>query len=87
MRRGATTIWAVALGAGAAVYATLDADSHGSDAERIVRTLLALALGLGAARVLRAHAVRRVGGLSGDVLGALCEIATTVCLVVLASGG
>ena len=45
---------------------------------------LAVALGLGAARLVRGHAERRVGGLTGDVLGALVEITTTVVLVVLA---
>lgn len=45
---------------------------------------LAVALGLGAARLLRDHAVRRVGGVTGDVLGALVETTTAVVLVVLA---
>ena len=45
---------------------------------------LAVALGLGAARLVRGHAERRVGGLTGDVLGALVEVTTTVVLVVLA---
>lgn len=45
---------------------------------------LAVAAGLGAARLLRRHAVRRVGGITGDVLGALVETTTAVVLVVLA---
>lgn len=45
---------------------------------------LAVAAGLGTARVLRDHAVRRVGGVTGDVLGALVETTTAVVLVVLA---
>ena len=40
---------------------------------------------LGAAAVRR-HAVRRLGGVSGDVFGALVEIATAGVLVVLAAG-
>lgn len=46
----------------------------------------AVVTGLGVARVLRAHAVRRIGGVTGDVLGALVEVTTTVVLVVLALG-
>ena len=46
--------------------------------------VLAVAAGLGAARLLRDHAVRRIGGVTGDVLGALVETTTAVVLVVLA---
>jgi adenosylcobinamide-GDP ribazoletransferase len=45
---------------------------------------LAVAAGLGAAFAVQRHAVRRLGGITGDVLGALAEIATTVTLVVAA---
>jgi adenosylcobinamide-GDP ribazoletransferase len=47
---------------------------------------LAVVAGLGAALALQRHAVRRVGGITGDVLGALAEIAATVTLVVAAMG-
>jgi adenosylcobinamide-GDP ribazoletransferase len=43
----------------------------------------AVLTGLLAAWVVRHHAVRRLGGVSGDVFGALVELATTVVLVVL----
>jgi adenosylcobinamide-GDP ribazoletransferase len=44
---------------------------------------VAVAAGLLAARSLRSHAVRRLGGITGDVLGALVEVTTAVVLVVL----
>jgi adenosylcobinamide-GDP ribazoletransferase len=47
---------------------------------------LAVAAGLGAALAVQRHAVRRLGGITGDVLGALAEIAATVTLVVAAMG-
>ncbi|WP_243717070.1 adenosylcobinamide-GDP ribazoletransferase [Actinomadura darangshiensis] len=45
----------------------------------------AVAAGLAAALLLLRHAVRRLGGVTGDVLGALVEIATTAALVALTS--
>jgi adenosylcobinamide-GDP ribazoletransferase len=47
---------------------------------------LAIVAGLAAAFGLERHAVRRLGGITGDVLGALAEVATTVTLVVAAMG-
>jgi adenosylcobinamide-GDP ribazoletransferase len=47
---------------------------------------LAVVAGLAAAFVLQRHAVRRLGGITGDVLGALIETAATVTLVVAAMG-
>ncbi len=47
---------------------------------------LGVVAGLAAALGLERHAVRRLGGITGDVLGALVEVATTVALVVAAAG-
>jgi adenosylcobinamide-GDP ribazoletransferase len=47
---------------------------------------LAVVVGLAAAFALQRHAVRRLGGITGDVLGALAEVAATVTLVVAAMG-
>jgi adenosylcobinamide-GDP ribazoletransferase len=47
---------------------------------------LAVAAGLVVAWGLERHAVRRLGGITGDVLGALAEVATTVTLIVATMG-
>ncbi|HEY6295251.1 MAG TPA: adenosylcobinamide-GDP ribazoletransferase [Streptosporangiaceae bacterium] len=47
---------------------------------------VAVAAGLAAAFALERHAVRRLGGITGDVLGALAEVAAAVALVVAAAG-
>lgn len=47
---------------------------------------LAIALGLGTALLMLRHATRRLGGITGDVLGALTEISATTALVTLAIG-
>lgn len=87
VRRGVTSVWFALLATAFAAYAIVDPDTSGSSPARVLRTVLAVALALLVARGVRRHAARRVGGLSGDVLGALSEIATAVCLVVLSAGG
>ncbi len=47
------------------------------------QVVVALVVGLVVARLLRAHCVRRLGGMTGDVLGALLEVTTAVVLVVV----
>ena len=50
------------------------------------RGALAIALGAAVVVVLSWHTARRFGGMTGDVLGAACELATTTTLVVLVAG-
>ncbi len=76
----ATAATLAAAAAAVAISATVAGGQLG-------RTLpLAVAAGLAAAFAVQRHAVRRLGGITGDVLGALAEIATTVTLVVAAMG-
>lgn len=51
-----------------------------------VHHALAVLTGLGAAQLLLRHCVRRFGGVTGDVFGALAETAATICLVALVLG-
>lgn len=46
----------------------------------------AVAAGLAVAWLLERHAVRRLGGVTGDVLGALAEVATTVVAIIACLG-
>jgi adenosylcobinamide-GDP ribazoletransferase len=84
VRRGT----AAGLGVTAAALGTLalavEADEQGG---LLILPALAVLAGLGVAAVLRRHAVRRIGGVTGDVLGALVEVTTAVVLMVLALGG
>jgi len=76
-----TTLAALAAAVAAVVVSTA------VTGERLGWTLpLAVVAGLGTAFVLERHAVRRLGGITGDVLGALAEVAATVTLVVAAMG-
>jgi adenosylcobinamide-GDP ribazoletransferase len=47
--------------------------------------LVAVAVSLGASMGLLAHVRTRLGGITGDVLGASCELATSIALVLLSS--
>ena len=49
-----------------------------------LQAVLAVTAGLLVAGLLRRHAVRRLDGITGDVLGAIVEVTTAVVLVVLA---
>jgi adenosylcobinamide-GDP ribazoletransferase len=51
------------------------------------RGALAIALGAVLVVALAHHTTRRFGGMTGDVLGAACEVATTAALVTLATAG
>jgi adenosylcobinamide-GDP ribazoletransferase len=50
------------------------------------RGALAIGLGVAVVVVLSWHTARRFGGMTGDVLGAASELATTTALVVLVAG-
>jgi adenosylcobinamide-GDP ribazoletransferase len=70
--RTAAASWTVALALGAFLFGA-------------VRGVAAVLIALAAAFAVRVHAGRRLGGITGDVLGALCEIATAASLIVFAS--
>ena len=71
------------LGAAVALFAGRY-DYHGGGPAESLHALVALAVGLVAGDALRRAAVRKLGGLNGDVLGAVVEVATTVTMVIMA---
>ena len=88
---GATVAGSVPVGAArcAALATLLAATGVGAlfGALGAVRCALAVLCGCGAAALLRRHCTGRLGGVTGDVLGALAETAATAALVVLACAG
>lgn len=55
-----------------------------SDGARWMLWPAAIVVGVGASALLLRHTIRRFGGITGDVLGALVEVGFTAALVVLA---
>jgi adenosylcobinamide-GDP ribazoletransferase len=74
---------AAALGvvAVAAVAGRFDID--GGDVGRAVRAVCAVLVALGVAHLVRRRLVARLGGITGDVIGVLVEVAAAVSLVVM----
>lgn len=79
--RSAALGWTVAVGLGAFLFGAIEPGTWSGGGS--VCAVAAVLAGSGVALIVRVHAVRRLGGITGDVLGALCEIATTVALVVM----
>jgi adenosylcobinamide-GDP ribazoletransferase len=72
----------IAGGIGAAALAAAAGTGLASGAGWLLA--IGMAAGLAASLAVTALATRRLGGITGDVLGALAEIAATACLVVTA---
>ena len=85
---GTVATWAALVLIGLTVVAALIvgllADTGGVAAG--FRAVAAVTSALLVAEALRRHAVRRLGGITGDGLGALVEVTTTVVLIVMAIG-
>jgi adenosylcobinamide-GDP ribazoletransferase len=77
-RATAGILTVLVLAGGAGLAAAVDASSLGWVAAQAVALLVAAAF--------RVHTSRRLGGVTGDVFGALIEIATAVTLVGFAAG-
>ncbi len=80
--RWAGPAWGVAAALLALVLGYVD---EGAGVAGALRGLVAVAGGLAAAALLLRRCVRRLGGVTGDVLGALVETAATVTLVLFAT--
>ncbi|MFB7501398.1 adenosylcobinamide-GDP ribazoletransferase [Streptomyces sp. NPDC056161] len=76
-----------ALTVGVAVLAAAGAAGTRFGTYGAVQAALAVLVSAAAAELLLRHCVRRFGGVTGDVFGALAETAATSALVVLALGG
>ncbi|MBX6372137.1 MAG: adenosylcobinamide-GDP ribazoletransferase [Acidothermus sp.] len=79
--RTTAVAWTTALlvGAGAFGYVDPGAASPAWALRAVVGVLVALAVGV----FVRGYAIRRLGGITGDVLGAIGELATLAALLVL----
>jgi adenosylcobinamide-GDP ribazoletransferase len=78
----ACTAWALVL---VAVTGAAGQLSAGSDWAHWFRAALAVLLAAAVVGLLARQCVRRFGGVTGDVLGAACELATAVALLVLST--
>lgn len=87
---GAAVAGTVPLCTALAVAAVVTAAGAGAGAlfgpYGALRHALAVILALGAAQLMLRHCVKRFGGVTGDVFGALAETAATAALVVLTFG-
>ncbi len=81
VRRPLAVLWTVAVAVEAFGYGRLDQDA--GTLRGGLRAVLALLAALGLVWIFRRHAVRRFGGITGDVLGAAVEIAQLTVLVVM----
>ncbi|MEP6464576.1 MAG: adenosylcobinamide-GDP ribazoletransferase [Frankiaceae bacterium] len=81
-RRPLAVLWTIAVAVEAWVYGRLDRDA--GTVRGGLRAVGALLLALGIVWVLRRHVVRRLGGITGDVLGAQVEIAQASVLILMA---
>jgi len=75
-----------AVGVGVGVVALAAAGGASFGTYDVVRTSVAVLVGLGGAELLLRHCTRRFGGVTGDVFGALAETAATLSLLVLCLG-
>jgi adenosylcobinamide-GDP ribazoletransferase len=82
--RWAWLAWALA---GAALAAAVGYVDEGAGLPGAARAVMALTGGLAAAGLLLRRCLRRLGGVTGDVLGALDETTATTVLVLLTFGG
>jgi adenosylcobinamide-GDP ribazoletransferase len=67
--------------AGTAAVAVLATHGGGDSSARALQLVAAVVLGWGAAEALRRRASARLGGVNGDVMGALGEVTTAVALL------
>jgi adenosylcobinamide-GDP ribazoletransferase len=80
--RSGAALGAVVITAAAGAFAALT--GPGGGAYDAALGAAAVLIGLAASAALLRHAVRRLGGITGDVLGALVETAVTAALLVMA---